>query len=67
MLERRLKVHERRLMGRCLRLLKEFLAALLGWRPATLLGYLVAVAVAGIVLALALILGITFHALHLLR
>lgn len=40
---------------------------LLSWRPTTLLGYLVAVAVVSILLALALIFGVRFHILHRLR
>ncbi|MBO0701774.1 MAG: hypothetical protein J2P38_02500 [Candidatus Dormibacteraeota bacterium] len=37
---------------------------LVTWRPVTLLDHLVAVAVVGIVVALALIVGVKFHILH---
>ena len=46
------------------RLLYALLTGLLSWRPTTLLAYLVAVAVAGILVAVALIFGVRFHLLH---
>ena len=63
----RLLTRERRRLERWLSLLVAFLADLLSWRPTTLLGYLFAVAVVGILLALALIVGVKFHILHRLR
>ena len=49
------------------RLLYVDVTELLRWRPTTVLGYLIAVAVVSIVLALALIFGVRFHILHRLR
>lgn len=46
--------------------LNRTVSQLLGWRPQTLLDLLLAVAVAGIVVALALIVGAHFHLLSLL-
>lgn len=62
--ERSLPMRQQGTLARWLLLLKEYIAALFLWRPKTVLGYLVAVAVAGIVLALALIVGVKFHLLH---
>lgn len=62
--ERRLLTREQRLLDRWLSLLSRLFAQLLCWRPATLLGYLVAVALVGILLAVALIVGVKFHLLH---
>ena len=62
--ERSLPMRQQGTLARWLLLLKEYIAALFLWRPKTVLGYLVVVAVAGIVLALALIVGVKFHLLH---
>ena len=62
--ERSLPMRQQGTLARWLLLLKQYIAALFLWRPKTVLGYLVVVAVAGIVLALALIVGVKFHLLH---
>ena len=61
---RTLPAAARHLIERWLQLLSRLFTELLNRRPATLLGYLVAVAVAGILIALALIVTVTFHLLH---
>lgn len=65
--ERRVLRREQARLAQWARMLYESLFELLSWRPTTLLGYLVAVSLVSILLALALIFGVRFHILHRLR